>query len=323
MQGKAAAVALPLLGADDPFWALWSSYERHLRAEQRGRRTLEAYGRMARHWHRYLVEHHVSTDPAEHRRQHVESFLIYLREELAHAPATIHLAYASLSGFYRWAVEEEEVRDSPLARLKAPQVDQPPPAVLTDDDIAGLLRTCQGPATTPGELFLNRRDAALIRFLADTGLRRNEALGIRLEDVNTRDSTVRVTRKGAREGLAFYGVKAGRDLDRYLRVRARQSAASSPFLWLPGSRGGQVLGETGLAAMLVRRAKLAGLDAKVHPHAFRHVFADRLKAGGASDEDVMVAGGWRDAKIMRRYAAARAVDRARDTHRRLSPGDRI
>jgi hypothetical protein len=47
------------------------------------------------------------------------------------------------------------------------------------------------------------------------------------------------------------------------------------------------------------------------------------KEAGATDEDTMTLGGWRDPKIMRRYGASTAQARARETHRRLSPGDRL
>jgi hypothetical protein len=48
-----------------------------------------------------------------------------------------------------------------------------------------------------------------------------------------------------------------------------------------------------------------------------------MKAAGASDEDVMTLGRWRDRKIMARYGASAALARAQETHRRLSPGDRL
>ena len=48
-----------------------------------------------------------------------------------------------------------------------------------------------------------------------------------------------------------------------------------------------------------------------------------MKSAGASDEDVMTLGHCRDRKVMARYGASAAIERARETHRRMSPGDRL
>lgn len=308
--------ALPVDGAGDPFWTYWEQYERHLEAEERSPKTVLAYRNAATQLRDWLVERHAPTDPVELRRAHLEEHVIYLRNERGMATATIRLRYAALHNFFSWLVEEEPGFVSPMVKMKPPKVDDPPPAVLRPEQLQALLAACSG-----GD-FYSRRDAALIRFYIDSGLRRTEALNVKLADLNQRERTVRVVRKGGHVGTAFYGARTGRDIDRYLRVRAKQSAASSAFLWLPGTRGGDRLSEDGLLYMLRRRGEQAGIQG-LHPHMFRHSFADSLKSQGASDEDVMTSGGWRDAKVMRRYGAARAVDRAREMHRRLSPGDRL
>jgi integrase len=76
--------------------------------------------------------------------------------------------------------------------------------------------------------------------------------------------------------------------------------------------------------MMVRRLDAAGLDgSRSAVHLFRHTFGHLMKASGASDEDIMTLGGWKDPRSMQRYGASAAAARARATHRNLSPGDRI
>jgi hypothetical protein len=48
-----------------------------------------------------------------------------------------------------------------------------------------------------------------------------------------------------------------------------------------------------------------------------------MKAAGNADEVVMTLGRWKDPKVMRRYGASAAVQRAREAHRATSPGDRL
>jgi integrase len=56
---------------------------------------------------------------------------------------------------------------------------------------------------------------------------------------------------------------------------------------------------------------------------FRHTFAHQYVAAGGEEGDLQTLGGWKDRKVMARYGRSIAADRARDAHRRLSPGDRI
>ena len=67
------------------------------------------------------------------------------------------------------------------------------------------------------------------------------------------------------------------------------------------------------------RGERAGL--KVHPHQLRHSYADAMLASGMQEGDLMQLAGWRSREMLKRYAAARATDRALTAARRFNPGD--
>jgi integrase len=91
------------------------------------------------------------------------------------------------------------------------------------------------------------------------------------------------------------------------------------MLWL-GEKG--VLGESGVAQMIRRRCKDAGIP-QLHPHQFRHTAAHEWLREDIGETNAMRLFGWRSRQMLSRYGAAAADERARDAFRRLAPGDRL
>ena len=297
----------------DPWPTLWQSFERSLRADNASPRTLEIYADGGRIFYEWSKERQLPTDPAAIIKAQVEDFLIWLRQERGAAPATVRARFSCLRRFFRWCIEEGEIEHSPMERMHGPKVEDPPVPVLSEDEQRRLLNACKG------DDFEDRRDMAIIRLMLDAGLRRGEVAGIKLEDVDLNNQTVKILGKGGRPALGVFGAKTARDLDRYLRIRPRHLHHELPALWL--AQKGALTGD-GIHHLIQRRARLAGIE-HMHPHMTRHSWAHTMKNAGVSDEDVMTLGRWRDQKMMRRYGASAAQERAREAHRRVSPGDRL
>src|SRR5216117_1058423 len=136
------------------------AFLRHLRAENLSPRTLQTYGESVLQFSAFLAERGMPGDAANITREHVEAFIADLLERWK--PTMANNRYRGLQSFFNWLLDEGEIRESPMARMKPPRVPEEPPNILRESELRALLATCD-----KGSDVEDRRDAAILRVLID------------------------------------------------------------------------------------------------------------------------------------------------------------
>jgi site-specific recombinase XerD len=291
---------------------LADSYRLGLEAQNKSPRTIQTYLEAITRLDTFLAAEGRPREVDRLGREDIEAFIAeVLRTQ---SPATASNRYRALQSFFRWAIEEEEIERSPMARMKPPKVPEKPVPILREADKRALLKACEG------RDFADLRDGAIIRLLLDTGMRREELARLAVDDLDLRDKSVRVVGKGGKVRDCTFGLRTARAIDRYLRrARPRHPHANADGLWL--GHAGPMTGN-GIYQAVLRRAEQAGVEG-ISPHTFRHSWAHDLKASGMQDPELMHLAGWSSAQMPQRYGASAVGERARSAYRRMSPVDRL
>jgi site-specific recombinase XerD len=293
---------------------LAASFELHLRAEGKSAKTVRIYLTALRHFSAWAQDRYpdLSDWPAV-GRDHLRQWAAETIESSSAGNASVQ--WRGLQQFLKWAEFEGEVEKNPMRGLAGPQVIAPLVPVIELDQLRALL------ATVAGNSFIERRDNAILRLLIDTGIRRGELVGLRIEDVKLFEREATVTGKGGRTRVIRFGAKTAKAIDRYLRLRGQHPCADGPALWLSTRADGPITYH-GMAMIIRRRAGMAGLD-HLHLHQFRHTSAHLWLDQGGAEGDLMELAGWTSRQMLTRYGASARSARARRSYDRIELGDRF
>ncbi|MFA1544022.1 tyrosine-type recombinase/integrase [Actinomadura monticuli] len=287
------------------------SFRRHLRAENKSQRTTEIYVGAVTKFARWLVEHTDCQDWEDVEGRDVQDFTIHILDTRSAGYA--NNLYRAVQQYFRWWHGEYGM-PNPMWGLKPPMVPEQPIPVLTQEQLAGLLKS------TEGRTFVQLRDTAILMLLMDAGLRRGELAALKLDDIDLDYREVKVLGKGRRARTIPFGHVTCRALDRYLKARKKQRLAHLDWLWL-GTQGSH-LTASGIFQMIQRRGQDAGIR-ELFPHMLRHTWSHFFRLNGGSVDDLMRLAGWKSVSMAHRYGASAADQRARVAGQRLSLGDRI
>jgi site-specific recombinase XerD len=290
---------------------LGKSFARHLRAENKAAGTLRLYGQSIRFFSQWLEAQGRDAVLDELTRPAIREWLAQLAD--VHEPGTVRTRYRGLRRFCGWLVDEDELDENPMAKLSPPAAPAKPVPVLSDEQLAALLKACNG------KDFNDRRDEALIRTFIDCGVRVSELCGLGVEGLDLDQGMGLVKGKGSKVRPVYFSSRTARAIDRYLRIRSSHRWAHLDALFLT-QRG--AMSTDGARERIRIRGVQAGLEG-LHPHMFRHTFAHDFLMNGGQERDLKRLAGWTSDTMLERYGASAADARAKAAAQRMKRGDRV
>lgn len=295
---------------DLPLQVLLPSWLTAMRAWGRSPETISSYNSSVQQYLSWCAEQ--GCEPELCKRD-VERFLADLAAR-GRSSRTMRIRAAALRLFSTWLATEGERDSDLLLGMKLPKFGEGKVVhPLTDEQLSGLVAACAG------RDLIARRDEAIVRLMAETGIRSDELLSMRMDDLDLGRAQIFVRKgKGGKQRTVSFGPRTALAIDRYLRARRSHRLAGEATVWL-GARG-KTFQYCGLYVALRKRAVKAGIT-DFHPHRLRHTAATRWLAAGGSEGGLMARAGWARRDMLDRYTKVTAAERAAEEAARLGIGE--
>jgi integrase/recombinase XerD len=199
-----------------------------------------------------------------------------VRQYLArkHSPKTTNLCISALRGVLKECWRLGLIEDSAYHRAidlpRVPEENGVAGRSLDVDELRSLFTICDADPSPAGV-----RDAALIAVLYCTGMRRNEVVGLRIGDYDSKQAVLKVRGKGNKVRLAFLTGDAQERLDCWLRIRSQPTEPLFVSVDKAGTLGTESLRGQSIRYILQSRATEANVK-PFSPHSMRRTMATHL-----------------------------------------------
>jgi len=188
----------------------------------------------------------------------LREYLAYLVDERHLMDNSVQAHINTLRSFFSWLVDEDNIRKSPMRKIKSLKIDKLRSRhPLTAEQLELVRDGCKG-----------YKEKALVEFLVSSGCRVSEVAGLRVDDIDWRDRKCKVIGKGNKERTVYFSVRAKLMLQLYIAERRGGEAlfASSRAPYEP-------LTDRGIEKMISKLGKRIGMERPLYPHLMRHTFA--------------------------------------------------
>ena len=139
----------------------------------------------------------------------------------------------SLRSFYNYYFKHQLIRTNPALFVSMPKLHQKAIIKLDIDEVASLLdyiENCGDSLKGQKKAYYEKtkiRDLAIITLLLGTGIRVSECVGLDLNDIDFKNNSIKVTRKGGNQMYVYFGSEVETALYDYLEQIRNHTAPLS------------------------------------------------------------------------------------------------
>lgn len=253
----------------------------------------------------------------------VEEYLDYLKvyskdnSEHINKETGIKRKLSSLKSFYNYFFCNELIKDNPPAKVRVPKMHEKEIVRLDADEVARLLDEVEsGDKLTKSQKAFHEktklRDTAILTLLLGTGIRVSECVGIDINDIDFKNTGIKIRRKGGYESVIYFGDEVELALLNYLEYRKMLTTVEGHedafFLSLQNKR----ISVRSVENLVKKYAGLITSLKHITPHKLRSTYGTTLYKETGDIYLVADVLGHKDVNTTRKHYAAIEEDRRRN-----------
>ena len=283
-------------------------FDRHMEASGRSNNTRIHYQYTFKDFAQFLADTNRAATLYSLNAEAIREFSIWLTDTPTRAwrgktkreVQSIHGRLRDIRAFTRWLEDEEIIDRAP--KISLPKLPERQFPILSEDQVHQLLECEHLTAAGPQAI----RNRALIALMLDTGIRRSEAAGIEMRDLEIADQLIKIRGKGNKERRVPYSTGVVEALQHWVVIRGDEPGS---LFWLT-SRG--------IYSLFQRIQRETGLP--IHPHQLRHQAATMMVRNNADLHTVKRILGHADLSTTEAYLSL-SYDDLKAKHAAASPFD--
>ena len=238
--------------------------------------------------------------------------------EITNSDTAIKRKMSALRGLYGYLYKNEMIASNPSVKISMPKLHEKAIIRLDSDEIVKFLDTVDSGAQNMTKRQekaheQNRtRDLALLTLMLGTGIRVSECVGLNVQDVDMKNSRMKVTRKGGYEAFVYFGDEVKDALLPYLEDRNNVTdivRGHEDALFLSNQKKRMCV--RSVEKLVKKYAQQVTVSKKITPHKLRSTYGTALYRETGDIYLVADVLGHKDVNTTRKHYAALEEDRRR------------
>lgn len=223
---------------------------------------------------------------------------------------------SSVRAMFKFFFNKNMIGVDNAAKVKTPKLHEKPIIRLDGEEVFNIIDVAEsGDGLTPHQRAYHEkikvRDSAILMLFLGTGIRISELVGLNNDDLNFKDNSFVVTRKGGNKTILYFDDDVAAALQRYLDYKEKnyEDLKEPTALFISNNKGRITV--RAVENLVQKYAKIVSPLKKISPHKLRSTYGTQLYRATGDIYIVADVLGHKDVNTTRKHYAAVSDDNRR------------